>query len=115
MAQIVKGSASEAARAQAVSDIEGALALGWTRGDVIYRVFGNLGSKPFEDETWGNTAKQFVNEIEVARYYTEVLNQSTTDLATLRDVLAPVNESTDVSTPQAIATLIGVALMDGAG
>jgi len=26
-----------------------------------------------------------------------------------------VNESTDVSTPQAIATLIGVALMDGAG
>jgi hypothetical protein len=112
VAQIVKGSASDAAKLEAVNDIEGALGIGWTRGDVIYQVFGNLGAKPFNDPTWGGTARQFANEIAVAKYYTDDLNQSTTDLQTLRDVLHPVNENTDVTTPEAIATLIGVALME---
>jgi len=112
--RIVKGSATDASRAEAIGDVKGALDLGWTRGDVIYTVFGNLGSKPPTDPQWGDTARQFANEIEVAKYYTEVLHQSTTDLPTLRDVIAPVDQDTDVSTPETIATLIGVALMDGA-
>ena len=67
--------------------------------------------KPLSDPIWGNTARQFDNEIAVAKVYTEVLNQSTTDLDTLRDVLAPVDAFTDVSSQNVIATLIGQALM----
>ena len=65
------------------------------------------------DPTWGNTGRQFDNEIAVAKVYTEVLNQSTTDLDTLRDVLAPVDALTDVSSQNVIVTLIVQALMQG--
>ena len=84
-----------------------------TVGNVIYNVFGNLANKSFTDKDWGNTAKQFNNEITVAKYYTEVLNQSTTDLETLRDVIQPVTQLTDVSSDTLVAQLIGVALMTG--
>jgi Ca2+-binding RTX toxin-like protein len=110
---IVKNSASTSVKSGAITDIKGALELGWTVGEVIYTVFGNLAQKSFTDSDWGNTAKQFSNEIKVAKYYTEVLNQSTTDLETLRDVIQPVTQSTDVSSDVAIAQLIGVALMTG--
>ncbi len=49
----------------------------------------------------------------MAKVYTEVLNQSTADLATLRDVLAPVDAFTDVSSQATIVTLIGQALLQG--
>jgi hypothetical protein len=110
---IVKTSATAQAKADAVADIGAALGIGWSIGDVIYTVFGNIAKKPFSDPTWGGTAKQFANEIVVAKYYTEDLHQSTADVDTLRDVARPVTDASDVSTPEAIATLIGVALMDG--
>ncbi len=110
---IVKNSATSAAKSAAVTDIKGALDLGWTVGDVIYTVFGNLAHKSLTDPNWGNTAKQLNNEIAVAKYYTEVLNQSTTDLETLRDAIQPITQSTDVSTDTVIAQLIGVALISG--
>jgi uncharacterized delta-60 repeat protein len=111
--QIIKNSATAEAKAQAASDIRDALDIGWTVGDVIYTVFGNLANKPLSDPTWGNTARQFANEIAVAKVYTEMLNQNTTDLQTLRDVLAPVDAFTDVSTVAAITQLIGDALLAG--
>ncbi len=110
---IVKNSASASAKTEAIADIKGALDIGWTVGDVIYTVFGNLAHKDLSDPNWGNTAKQFNNEIAVAKYYTEVLNQSTTDLETLRDVIQPVTQFTDVSSDVVIAQLVGVALMTG--
>jgi hypothetical protein len=110
---IVKNSASTSAKTEAISDIKGALDLGWTVGDVIYTVFGNLARKDLSDPNWGNTAKQFNNEIAVAKYYTEVLNQSTTDLETLRDAIQPVTQTTDVSSDVVIAQIIGVSLMTG--
>ena len=110
---IVKNSATSTAKTEAIIDIKGALDLGWTVGDVIYTVFGNLGNKSLTDTNWGNTAKQFNNVITVAKYYTETLNQSTTDLETLRDVIQPVTQLTDVSTDAVLAQLIGVALMTG--
>jgi hypothetical protein len=110
---IVKDSASANAKAEAILDIKGALDLGWTVGEVIYTVFGNLAHKSPTDPTWGSTGKQFNNEIAVAKYYTEVLNQSTTDLETLRDAIQPVTQSTDVSSDAVIAQLIGVALLTG--
>ena len=108
---VVKGSASAAVKQGAITDIVGALDAGWTVGKMIYTVFGNLANQPLTDATWGNTAHQFQNEMAVAKHYTSVMDQSTTDMTTLREVLAPVTESTDVSTPANIATLIGVALM----
>jgi hypothetical protein len=111
---IVKDSANSTAKTEAISDIKGALDNGWTVGDVIFAVFGNLARKSLIDPNWGNTVKQFNNEIAVAKYYTEVLNQSTTDLETLRDVIQPVTQSTDVSTDAVVAQLIGVALINSA-
>ncbi len=110
---IVKNSANTSAKTEAIADIKGALDIGWTVGDVIYTVFGNLANKPLIDVNWGNTAKQFGNEITVAKYYTEVLNQSTTDLETLRDAIQPVTQATDVSSDVVIAQIVGVALMTG--
>jgi hypothetical protein len=110
---IVKNSTTTAAKAEAISDIKGALDIGWTVGDVIYTVFGNLADKSLTDISWGNTAKQFNNQIAVAKYYTETLNQSTTDLETLRDVIQPVTQSTNVSSDAVVAQLIGVALLTG--
>ena len=110
---IVKSSATTAAKTEAIADIKGALDLGWTVGKVIYTVFGNLAKKSLTDSTWGGTAQQFNNEIAVAKYYTETLNQSTTDLETLRDAIQPVTQSTDVSSNTVVAQLIGVALMTG--
>lgn len=108
---IVKNSATTEAKASAVADIEGALGIGWSIGKVIYQVFGNLATKPLTDSYWGNTAKQFANQITVAKYYTDKLNQSTTDLDTLRDVIFSVTESTNVSTDASVAQLIGVSLL----
>jgi hypothetical protein len=113
--RIVGQSASEAAKAEAVTDIRGALDIGWTRGDVIYTVFGNLASKPFDDPTWGGTAQQFDRQIDVARVYSEALLQSTTHLQTLRDVLEPVTPATDAGSEAAILELIGQSLLDGDG
>jgi hypothetical protein len=115
VARIVKQSASDAAKSEAVGDIEGALGLGWTRGQVIFTVFGNLANKPFSDPTWGGTAQQFDRQIAVAKVYSEVLLQGTTHLQTLRDVLAPVTPTTDVSSEAKIVELIGQALLDGPG
>jgi hypothetical protein len=110
---IVKTSASNAVKASAVADIKAAMDGGWTVGQVIYQVFGNLAKMPLTDPSWGNTTKQFNNEIAVAKYYTETLNQSTTDLETLKDVIQSVSGSTDVSTDAVVAQLIGVALLTG--
>ena len=43
-----------------------------------------------DDPTWGGTSRQFFNEIEVAKYYTEVLNQANEDLQTIRSVLQAI-------------------------
>ncbi|MBD8049704.1 hypothetical protein [Limnohabitans radicicola] len=109
---IVKTSASDATKQQAVKDITDAMdQANWTVGQVIYQVFGNLANFAYSDATWGNTAKQFANEIAVAKTYTDTLSQSTTDLATLRSVMAPVSHLSDVSTPDLQITLIGQALL----
>ncbi|WP_424894958.1 beta strand repeat-containing protein [Tepidimonas sp. HKU79] len=107
---VVGTSASAAAKAQAKADVEAALNIGWSRGDVIYQIFTNLANKPLTDPDWGNTAKLLANQVAVARYYTEVKLGNTTDLATLKAVIANVTPTTDVSTPAALdAVLAGVA------
>jgi hypothetical protein len=108
---IVRSSASAATKQAAVTDIEVALGIGWSRGKMLYTVFGNLATMPVTDPIWGGTAQQFKNQLAVARYFSESDPQGgTEDLATLRAVAAAVDRNSDVSSPQKIAQLIGVAL-----
>jgi len=107
---IVKFSATDQVKAAAVSDIVLALDYGYSRGDVLYQVFGNLEKMPLDDPSWGQTAQLLNNEISVAKYFTEVMGQDATDLATLRAILGSVDNRTDVATPATVATLIGVEL-----
>jgi len=101
---VVGGSASAAAKAEAVADIEAALSAGWSRGKVIYQVFNNLANK-MGDAKWGGTAAQMANQVAYAQYYTEVLLGDTTDLATLRGVISSVTPTTDI-TPAAINAVL---------
>jgi hypothetical protein len=114
---IVKNSVPEATKIEGIGDLTAAFDYGLSVGEVIYNVFGNLAKLPLTDPAWnakwGNTSKQFINEIAVAKYYTETLNQSTTDLETLKDVIQSVTQSTNVSTDAVIAQLIGVELLTG--
>ena len=108
---IVKNSASNEAKAEAVLDITASLDNNWSVGDVIYQIFGNLAVKPLDDLKWGNTARLLANEVAVAKYYTETLDQSTTDLATLQSIMAPISEYSDIHSVDAIVQLIGVSLL----
>jgi hypothetical protein len=104
---IVKNSANTATKTAAIDDIDAALGIGWSRGKMLYTVFGNLASKPLTDPTWGSTAKQFQNQLAVARYFTEDMGVATETLATLRGVIADVTPDTDVSTVDKIVQIIG--------
>jgi Ca2+-binding RTX toxin-like protein len=101
---VVGGSAGAAAKAEAVADVEAALSAGWSRGKVIYQVFNNLASLT-GDAKWGGTAAMMANQVAYAQYYTEVLLGDTTNLATLRGVIANVTPTTDI-TPAAINAVL---------
>jgi hypothetical protein len=87
--------------------LEAALNAGWSRAKVILQGSLNLSSIAVTDLAWGNTAKQFQNQLAVSRYYTEVLAVDTTDLARLQGVLASITPDTDVSTAEKIVQIIG--------
>ena len=74
---------------------------------MLLTVFGNLASKPLADPVWGGTAKQFQNQLAVARYFTEEMGVQTETLSTLRAVIGNVTPDTDVSTPEKIVQIIG--------
>lgn len=114
VANVVKGSATEAVKAQAVKDIEEAMSLAnWSRGKVIYTVFGNLAQKPVTDGEWGKTAQLFQNQVLMAKAYTEVMQQSTTDLATLRSVLDEAGFAQPIVSTEAAIELVLVGLVGG--
>jgi len=98
---------ADTARSESINDITAALDIGWSRGKMLYTVFGNLANKPLNDTTWGSTAKQFQNQLAVARYFTEDMAVDTTDLARLQGVLAAITPDTDVSTIDKIVQIIG--------
>jgi hypothetical protein len=105
---VVGTSAADSAKAEAVADIEAALAAGLSKGTVIFNVFSNLAALT-GDAKWGGTATQLANKVAVAQYYTEDLLTDTTNLTTLRNVIANVTNTTDVSTTAAIQAVIDVA------
>lgn len=135
---IVGGSASATVKSQGVADIKEALDYGLSRGEVIYNVFGNLATRGLTDPVWaalwGDTAIQFQNQLEVARYFTEntsdvinytyvdaggvtrqaALDTNSTNLALLRAVLNNVEVVNDLSTELLIVEIIGAGA-GGAG
>lgn len=110
--KVVGNSAAADAKAQAVQDISLAMHNGLRLGDMIYTVFTNLAAKR-SDPVWGSTAQLFFNQIAVAKFYTEVMDQSTTDPATLRAAIAAVTAESDVSSDAVLVSLIGQGLMGG--
>jgi hypothetical protein len=104
---VVKSSASSATKQAGINDIEAALNIGWSRGKMLYTVFGNLASLPLTDSTWGSTAKQFQNQLAVARYFTEEMGVASENMSTLRGVIANVTPDTDVSTTTKVVQIIG--------
>lgn len=107
---IVKNSASTQDKNTAVQDITDALDYGLSVGDVIYNVFGNLANKSLADPHWGGTALQLQKQTTVAKYLTESMDYRSVDLPKLQSVLTNITPQTDVSTPDAVVKLIGVAL-----
>lgn len=103
---VVGSSASDAAKTQAKADIVAALNSGMSRGDVVYNIFNNLAAKAADDADWGNTSKQMANKVAVAQYYTEELLADTTNLSTLRAVIANVTPTTNVSSSAALQSVI---------
>jgi Ca2+-binding RTX toxin-like protein len=106
---VVGSSAADSAKAEAVADIEAALAAGLSKGTVIFNVFSNLAALT-GDAKWGGTATQLANKVAVAQYYTEDLLTDTTNLTTLRAVIGNVTNTTDVSTTAAIQAVLDVAV-----
>lgn len=113
IANVVGNSASAASKAQAISDITGAMDAGLSVGNMIFTVFSNLAAKPLTGDEWSGTARLFQNQIAVAKFYTETMNQATTDLPTLRAAISAVTTSSDVSADAAVVTLIGQGLLGG--
>jgi hypothetical protein len=110
---IVRTSAPAESKSRAVKDIVDAMAVGLTPADVVFTVFGNLAKKPLQGDEWSGTAQQFLNQIAVAKFYTESMDQSTTEVATLRAAVSAVTHVTAVSTEDQIVTLIGQGLFGG--
>jgi serralysin len=108
---VVGVSASHQTKQDAAKDIASALDAGWSRGDVIYTIFGNLGKKPTSDALWGATAQLFQNQLQIAKHFTESLGFSTTDLTTLRGALALVSSESDLSSDELMLDLITAGLM----
>ena len=109
---IVKDSASAQVKAEAIKDIQDALGFGLSTADVIYNVFGNLAKLSVTDPKWGGTVKLFQNEISVAKVYSEVMNQSTTDLVTLRAAISAVTKDTDLGSQKKVIDVIIAGLLE---
>ena len=62
---------------------------------------------PLEDSDWGDTALQFRNQLEVARYLTETMHYASEDAEALRQSIANVTHASDVSSIEKIVELIG--------
>jgi hypothetical protein len=111
VSNVVGNSASDSSKAQAIIDISAALDGGLSVGNMIFTVFSNLAAKPLSGDEWSGTAKLFQNQIAVAKYYTETMGQSTTDVATLRAAISAVTPTSDVSTESSIVSLVGIGLL----
>jgi Ca2+-binding RTX toxin-like protein len=104
---VVGSAATDAAKAEAVADIEAALAAGLSKGTVIFNVFNNLAALT-GDAKWGGTATLLANKVAYAQYYTEELlrgNEATPSLSALQAVIANVTSTTAIDAASIAAVL----------
>ncbi|NBQ80156.1 MAG: hypothetical protein EBT99_16395, partial [Betaproteobacteria bacterium] len=95
-------------------NVQSALEAGMSRGDVLYTVFGNLAARELDPGKAGynaadpylGVAKQFANKVAVAKYYTETMQGDSTDLGILRDVVARVDQFSNVTDSGTVQNLI---------
>ena len=103
---VARSSITDAAKTNAVNDIVMALDAGLTRSQVIFNVFTNIAGTTDPMSQYFGVAQQLRNEVNVARYYTEVQLSNSQDPAVLRQVLANVTNATDTSSNAAIQTFL---------
>ncbi len=106
---VVGTSATNAAKAEAKQSVEDALNIKWSRGDIVYQLFSNLAAKSADDAQWAGTAKLMSNKVEVAKFVSEYRPVVTTDLTVLQNVIKNVTKDTDVSSVDAIKTVVATA------
>ena len=114
VSNVIRTSATDAAKTQAVSDIVAALEFGLSRGDAIFNIFNNLANRQTNIALPGfnpadpylGVATQFQKQVAVARHYTEVLQLGGTDLVPLRDIAQRVTPNSDTSSVAAIERII---------
>lgn len=106
VSNVIKDAVGTSLKTQAVNDILAGLGAGMSRGDVVYRVFGNLMAITDPANAYFAVARQLSNEATVAKYFTEVLQGSTDNLSLLQGVIRAVTFDSDVSSVQQIASLI---------
>lgn len=109
---VVRSSASAEAKVIASTQIASFVKAGSPLTDVVMAVFGALAAVPASGDLWSGTARQFANQIAAARYYTEVMDQSATDVSTLQSVLRAVGD-VPAMTESALVELIGLGLLGG--
>lgn len=103
---VIRDSASEAAKTQAVNDLMEALTFGLSRGDTIFNVFSNLGNRVLDPAAPGyngndiylGVARQLNNQLQVGIQYTEVLKLGGEDLAPLQVINSRVTNNSKVDT-----------------
>lgn len=106
---VVGTSATNAAKAEAKQSVEDALNIKWSRGDIVYQLFSNLAAKSADDAQWAGTAKLMSNKVEVAKFVSEYRPLVTTDLTVLQNVIKNVTKDSDVSSTDAIKTVVATA------
>jgi len=92
---LVGSSATDAAKAGAVSYIVGQMAVGQSLGKMIDWTIATLDSIDHTDVIWGSAATLFDNRIEVSKYYSVDKGGAATDLGTLQQALKAVTASAD--------------------
>lgn len=110
-ANTLKGTAAPIYEQAVVDKLMGLMDSGSTRSDVIFNAIGDMKWVSTNSLIWGKTAQLFEKQKQVAKFYTDVMSQSTTDAATLRSVVANVKYDTDLSSPEKIVELIGLSLL----
>jgi uncharacterized protein (TIGR01370 family) len=103
---------SDNVRNELVNTIESVLKLGWSREDVLFTVLTNWSKLSVNDPVYGEAAKLLYNETQVAKFYTDYINQSTTDLKFLDGLMDAVNSKSQVITEEQLITLVGNYIMD---
>lgn len=97
---LVGTEADAAAKAWAVSWIEGQLNAGASRSDAMVTAIEALSAVDPADATWGNAQKALTNQTKAAEIYSITEGKSSTDLATLKGVTGSVtSDPATVPTP----------------